>query len=115
MISNSEAFEIISKGFFYYPAYKHYGNNPKYIKCNLCNFPNITSSIGFQNYDICLSCVDSILNKIPLPQIQPSLYQNSNSIYNSQSINKTEPFSNELSSLDEYFMPLNSFSNMPKR
>ena len=101
MISNSEAFDIISNGTFYFPAYKHYGAIPQSIKCNMCNSSTL-SSIGFQNFDLCLSCVDSITKYIP-QKYQPST-QTNNQMSNTNS-----------SSLDEYFMPLNSNQNGFKR
>lgn len=118
MLSNSEAFEVISRGTFFYPAFKHYGITPRYVSCNLCANPNITSCIGYQNYDICLSCTDSLLNRIPQQQPQPSLYQNLNSNSQTQSQNQNQiitGFNNNKSSLDEYFMPLNSFSGKFKK
>jgi len=115
MLSNSEAFEVIIRGTFFYPAFKHYGIVPKYVSCNLCANPNIISCIGYQNYDICLSCTDSLLNRIPQSQPIPSLYPNPNSKLNLQTQLQPQSSYTNTSSLDEYFMPLNSYSGKSKK
>ena len=56
-----DLFLIVEKGKFYFPAYKHYSIFPINITCIFCNKSNLDCSIGFENKDLCLKCVDLLV------------------------------------------------------
>ncbi len=51
---------ICKNGKYYYPASKHYGNEDANVACDKCYKNNLNVSIGYENYDLCLLCVDDI-------------------------------------------------------
>jgi len=48
---------ILNRGTFYYPASAHYGG-AVVVSCDLCRRSNLTACIGFDKYDLCLTCVE---------------------------------------------------------
>ena len=48
---------ILNRGTFYYPASAHYGG-AMVVSCDLCRRSNLTACIGFDKYDLCLTCVE---------------------------------------------------------
>lgn len=60
----SELDKIVRKGKYYYPAYLHYG---KYtiVSCDRCGQKNLLACIGYEEHDLCLGCVETMVNKIP--------------------------------------------------
>ena len=61
-LTKRDAYKIIENGIFYYPATEHYGKPSANIQCDFCNKSNLKSCIGYQDYDLCLRCTDSIAN-----------------------------------------------------
>ena len=58
---NDNVYEQICKyGTFYNPASKHYNTENANVVCDKCKKNNLTICIGYQNYDLCLSCVQNI-------------------------------------------------------
>ena len=62
-LDNSIFLEIIEEGNFFFPAYRHYGSLPKNIRCDRCLRTNLSCSIGYINYDLCMRCVEIICEK----------------------------------------------------
>ena len=57
--------KIILNGKFYCPAYTHYGSNPLMnIKCDSCFRNQLRVSVGYQDYDLCVNCVEHIAAKM---------------------------------------------------
>lgn len=54
---------IVQKGTYYFPANKHYAGYGHVI-CDRCSKTNIECSIGYQNLDMCMVCVDIISKQI---------------------------------------------------
>jgi hypothetical protein len=54
--------EIIKKGKYYNPAHSHY-NKESNIVCDKCQTNNLHICIGYKEWDLCLSCVDSYSTK----------------------------------------------------
>ncbi|ARF08932.1 hypothetical protein Catovirus_1_982 [Catovirus CTV1] len=55
--------DIIKKGKYYYPANSHYMNDTKVI-CDRCFKNDITSSIGYDQLDLCLQCAEIVSNQM---------------------------------------------------
>jgi len=72
--NQDDANNIIKYGKFFYPAHMHYGNGPVNVCCDFCNKSNLSCSIGFQNSDLCMNCVDKITTKLNRPK-EPSTLQ----------------------------------------
>lgn len=69
---------VLRKGVFYFPASDHYSNpnNPNpVVNCDRCNQNNLPCCIGFQNYDLCLSCADAIVKASVDASVKPGLSQ----------------------------------------
>ena len=61
---------VLEYGSFYYPASKRYGNDDS-VECDRCGRVNIESCVGYGNYDLCMICVDNLLNKVSVPAATP--------------------------------------------
>ena len=59
---------VLEHGSFYYPASKRYGNDDD-VACDRCGRVNIESCVGYGNYDLCMICVDNLLNKVSVPPV----------------------------------------------
>jgi hypothetical protein len=57
---------ILERGAFYYPAGLHYGNPDTAVTCDRCRRTNLRCSIGFDRFDYCLPCVETVANSLPL-------------------------------------------------
>jgi hypothetical protein len=92
-LTTQEALEVIGRGQFYFPAYKRYSSNPVNVSCSFCQKPKLICSIGYQSYNLCLECVQMLVNpgspkqykqnflqQNPNPNQKPNLTQNSNQI-----------------------------------
>jgi hypothetical protein len=55
---------IVENGSYYFPAWRHYGNPNIKVRCNNCLKNELSVCIGYQNKDLCMSCVDSIANTL---------------------------------------------------
>ena len=60
MLTFEEALLVVTRGHYSYPAYKRYINECT-VKCDYCDKKNLPASIGFQQYDVCLSCADCLI------------------------------------------------------
>src|ERR1700747_981413 len=54
--------DVITYGTFYYPAYKHYNNPEANVECDNCGSEQLKSCVGYDKYDICMKCTDSLSN-----------------------------------------------------
>jgi len=55
---------ILQKGTLYVPASKHYSQMGYVsVQCDKCHKDGIQSSIGYNNYDLCLSCAADVERK----------------------------------------------------
>lgn len=61
---------VVKKGMYFCPAYKHYGQKTNVV-CDRCNKQNLKACIGYENKDLCLKCVDSLLELEPVPPSMP--------------------------------------------
>jgi len=60
-ISKEIMLNISKYGIYYNPASKHYNSNTNVV-CDRCFKHNISTCIGWQTYDLCLVCVNTINN-----------------------------------------------------
>ena len=73
---NSNQFKnIVKKGVYYYPAWKHFGLIPTNVACDRCNKNNLIACIGYQDNDLCLDCVENVTkllhkNNLPVQKTQ---------------------------------------------
>jgi hypothetical protein len=66
MNNYSELKNIVEKGTYYYPAWKHYETPSSRVSCDRCSKNDLISCIGYENKDLCLNCcqaVTEILNR----------------------------------------------------
>lgn len=54
---------ICQDGVYYIPAWRHY-NTQVSVVCDRCNKTHLSACIGYQNYDLCLNCVDKISEQL---------------------------------------------------
>ena len=80
-ITIEEAKNIIKNGKLYYPASSHYENsiNPVNVYCDYCDNSMLKISIGYDNKDLCLSCVDSITGNESITPFEKYKYGNEES------------------------------------
>jgi hypothetical protein len=55
---------ICQKGSYYIPAWKHYNTKDSNVQCDRCKRTNLVACIGWQKYDICLTCADKVAEQI---------------------------------------------------
>lgn len=67
MLSIDDFTRILKHGTYYNPAHLHYDNPNCLVACDKCNKTNLTIAIGYDKYDLCLLCVDTLSNN-PLIQ-----------------------------------------------
>lgn len=58
--------KTVENGTFYYPAKKRY-NNIGYISCDRCDQLNINACVGYESVDLCLNCVNFVVELISKP------------------------------------------------
>jgi hypothetical protein len=58
--------ELVKTGTYYYPAYKHYGKVCNVV-CDRCHKSHIICCIGLNTSDLCLDCVNIVLESIHIP------------------------------------------------
>ena len=51
---------IVSYGTYYHPATNHY-NNGQMVVCDRCFRQNLNACIGYNTYDLCLNCADTVI------------------------------------------------------
>jgi hypothetical protein len=54
--------DIITYGSYYYPATSHYTRSCT-VMCDRCKKTNISACIGYNNFDLCLECVDKVIKE----------------------------------------------------
>lgn len=59
---------IFRLGKYYNPAHKHYDENTDVV-CDKCQRHGIDVSIGWKNYDLCMSCVDYMSKSPIVPKV----------------------------------------------
>ena len=65
---------VYKNGQYYNPALKHYNNKPGVVViCDNCKDTNLKTSIGWLEFDLCLSCVASMDENVikPISSVQP--------------------------------------------
>jgi len=63
-IMSDELFEnIVANGEYWYPAKKHYRGLCS-VSCDRCHKNDILVSIGYKDKDLCLDCVNFIIQRI---------------------------------------------------
>lgn len=67
--------KIYTYGTYYNPASSHYGNDPtgsrsanRSVMCDRCYRKNLNICIGYDRFDLCLSCVETVANNIKLSE-----------------------------------------------
>jgi hypothetical protein len=54
--------KILEYGTFFFPATKHYGTIGSSVQCDRCHRANLKACVGYENMDLCLNCVEVIVN-----------------------------------------------------
>jgi hypothetical protein len=78
-MNTGKIIEIIENGTYYYPAKKHYNQN---VVCDRCFKKDLDACIGYKKYDLCLNCVNDLI------QIQKLKSKESHGYYKSIANNK---------------------------
>jgi hypothetical protein len=60
-MSEHDYLQIIINGQWFYPAWKHYGNDTICVSCSRCNTSNLNVVVGYINKDLCLKCAQVIV------------------------------------------------------
>ncbi len=53
-------YKIVKKGKYYYPASLHYSENSR-VTCDRCRMNDIKACLGWEEYDLCIKCVDEVI------------------------------------------------------
>lgn len=59
IIIDTPLIKIVKHGTFYFPASNHYISDVNVV-CNVCKTKNISACVGYDRYDLCLSCVKKV-------------------------------------------------------
>lgn len=59
VIDKSTMLKICKYGTYYNPATKHYTPSTN-VMCDKCYKDKLNISIGYEDYDLCLSCIEEI-------------------------------------------------------
>ncbi len=51
---------ILTRGTFYFPAWKHYGNPETVVKCDRCERTELLTCVGYDRMDLCMNCVEIV-------------------------------------------------------
>ena len=63
MLEQQNYIDIYKNGTYYNPAHKHYPKQDRSqtnVVCDRCQKTNLGSSIGWQDYDLCLECTSKV-------------------------------------------------------
>lgn len=60
-INKGEFMGLIRNGIYYNPATKHYGQEG-IVFCDLCKKQDLSICIGYDSYDLCLQCVQQVVD-----------------------------------------------------
>lgn len=58
---------ILERGQFYFPAGMHYGNPDGGVNCDRCRRTGLKACIGFDRFDYCLPCVETVAVVAAMP------------------------------------------------
>lgn len=63
MLSKEQLDQITTYGQYYMPSILHYKHipNAESIRCDMCDKQKILACIGYESYDLCLTCVENHL------------------------------------------------------
>ena len=65
---------IYIKGKYYNPAWKHYGNETNVV-CDRCKTTQLDISVGWEDYDLCILCINQLSEIFKQQSSQQSLQQ----------------------------------------
>jgi hypothetical protein len=51
---------VLTRGVFYFPAWKHYGRPEISVKCDRCERTDLLTCVGHESTDLCLPCVEIV-------------------------------------------------------
>ena len=51
---------VLTRGTFYFPAWKHYGRPEISVKCDRCERTDLLTCVGHESMDLCLPCVEIV-------------------------------------------------------
>lgn len=60
---------VVKYGKYYYPAWTHYKKENANVVCDRCAKTKLVVSIGLENTDLCLQCVDTVSKLVYKPKI----------------------------------------------
>lgn len=63
-LSREKTLQIFKHGVYYSPATKHYNTQNSNVVCDRCHTTNLDICIGYETYDICLSCIQEISKQL---------------------------------------------------
>lgn len=90
----SNFYDIVYFGKFYFPSWKHYGDINADVRCDRCFRTNLICSLGYRNYDLCMDCTEIVCSKngiLPKPgltKMEQSIFKPSNITYMEQDMFK---------------------------
>lgn len=81
--------KIIENGQLYYPANQRYGSD-KQVICDRCKRNNLSICIGYETYDLCLTCADKITPSTHYINEKPSMDYPTRDIFDRDMVTKME-------------------------
>lgn len=76
-LHDEKIINVIDRGKYYNPATSHYASEDdteKQVFCNRCKMGNLQECYGYEDYDLCMSCVDKVSLELQIEEHK--LYQN---------------------------------------
>lgn len=61
---DSQFINICKYGTYYNPAEKHYDNQVCDVICDRCRKQKLAICIGWENFDLCLRCVEDVNSQL---------------------------------------------------
>lgn len=68
---NDTFMKVAKFGDYYFPASRHYNDPSVVVGCDRCRKPNLSACISLDEYDLCLSCVDKLVDQPGFVQVVP--------------------------------------------
>lgn len=77
-LTREKTISLLTNGTFYNPAAKHYNKTDVNVICDRCRKANLDMCIGYETYDMCLSCVQEANTQLKrhkeIQKFPPTMY-----------------------------------------
>lgn len=117
MNNDSRFKNVVEFGTWYFPASQHYGRSTDThgltrVHCDRCKAKNIVASLGYEQLDLCMGCVQMVVqHQITLAQNTPSFGSSSSSSSWTHSFGSSSSSSSSSSSTPSFWSHQNKESS----